>query len=139
MKLQQWMAIAVCLVSSTAMAEPKATNLIDYARDFTEVGYEIIFKADARYYRDPLSAGQTFLAYVPGYRVLTSADKLSRDGRREFFDYFNKHCKYQKQTFTCIVEITGEVELNEEYRVVVWAVKIGIFDPATRQIIEEFS
>ena len=118
-------------------AEPVETTLNDYAFDFASIGYEIKFAGKTSYFSDELSANDYFDVRADGYTLRARADKLSRIGRKNFISYFNKNCRLFSRS-ECIIILSGEVELDENFRMIIWATSIEVYDRKTDSIIETF-
>lgn len=126
--MKKLFVLFVFLFNSIALlAEPVETTFQDYAFDFTEVGYEIVFVAYVMHfgYSTPTDS---FLVQADGYHVSMKLDQLSRQGKRNFAKYVNRHCKETHAGPSCTVRVTGEVMLNRDFKITIWAQRISVLE-----------
>jgi len=132
-------AIIMCITTIPAMAEPVETTLKDYAFDFSSVGYEISFFANTRYFSDPMNPFDYFKVSADGYTMKAKADGLSRNGLKSFIAYFNDNCKFRfAARHKCSIRISGEVKIDEDFRMLISAKKIDFLNKETHEIIKTF-
>lgn len=132
-------AIIMCITTIPAMAEPVETTMKDYAFDFSSVGYEISFFANTRYISDPMNANDYFSVSADGYTMEANADGLSRNGLKSFIAYFNDNCKFRfAARHKCSIRISGEVKVDENFHMLIWAKKIDFLDNETNEVIKTF-
>ena len=126
--------IAFLFSSFSLLAEPVETTLQDYAFDFTEIGYDIIFVANVLHFGNSTPT-DTFLVQSDGYNVSMKIDRLSRKGKRDFTKYVNKNCEAGPGGSSCTVKVSGEVSLNREFKIVIWARTIAFMERDLRTVI----
>ena len=132
-------ALASMVFTSSVAAEPAKTTLKDYAFDFTEIGYEIAFSGETRYLSRPMTSNDYFEVSADGYSLKARADRLSRKGRKMFAEYFNANCKLSfGSDDKCVVMLSGEVELDDKFQMLIWANKVDFIDPKTGSVITAF-
>ena len=119
-------------------AEPVDTTLKDYAFDFASIGHEIRFIGTTSYFMDELSANDYFNVRAEGYTIEARADKLSRTGRRKFIGYFNENCKTTFSGGECIIILSGEVELDENFKMIIWATVVEVYNQETKSVTAVF-
>lgn len=126
------------LLPVTAFAEPVNTTLEEYAFDFSSIGYEITFPATTAYFLDPMTGNDYFTVSSNGYSLEARIDKLSRKGRKEFTEFFNLNCKNDFSTPKCDIELTGEVELDDKYKMIIWASKVDFLNNRDKSLLQSF-
>ena len=132
-------AVLICVSTIPAMAERVETSLKDYAFDFSSVGYEISFFANTHYISDPMNTNDYFRVSADGYSLKAKVDGLSRKGRKSFIAYFNENCKFDFiNESKCLIKISGEVTLDEEFCMHLSAKKINFLNPKTNETIKTF-
>ncbi len=133
------LAIFLTITASLAIAEPTKTTLKDYAFDFASIGYEITFLAETSYFSDPMTSNDYFKVSADGYSIKARADKLTRKGRKTFTSYFNENCKLDfSSRSTCHIVLSGEIELDENFGMIIWATKIEFLDKKSKAVIKIF-
>ena len=126
------------LMISTSSAEPVETTLKDYAYDFSSIGYEISFPASSEYF-DPMNAGDYFNAKHAGYTIKVRIEGLNRNNRRDFVSHYNENCKYgYSSNEICPMVLTGEIELNENMKMILTAKKIDFYTSDRTKLIKSF-
>jgi hypothetical protein len=132
-------AIAICMISSLAVAAPKKVTLKDYAYDFTKIGYEISVKGKAHYYSTGMSSNKNFTLLSDGFELRTKVDKLSRRGRKTFIEYYNTQCKKDfGADIRCFLRVAGEIELDKELRMTILASRVDFLSKSTGKVIKTF-
>lgn len=132
-------AFIMCITTIPAMAEPVETTMKDYAFDFSSVGYEISFFAEAKYMTDPMNTNDYFNVSADGYSLKAKADGLSRKGRKSFIAYFNDNCEENFiDEIICSIRISGEVALDENFCMVISSKRIDILNKKTKEITKTF-
>ena len=65
-------------------------------------------------------------------------DKLGLKGKRNFQKNVNNNCETGLSGSSCIIKVFGEVSLNREFRIVVWAQKLAFMEKDLRTVIETY-
>lgn len=111
--------------------EPVSVTLNEYAFDFMKIGSHIVFVGNSSFFLTPES--DVFKVSFNGYTIKVKPSKLSRNGRKDFTSYYNSKCNMidnenQFQRNNCIMVIHGEVEVDNEFRMIVLAKGITFTD-----------
>lgn len=101
-----------------AASEPTQVSLPDYAFDFPTYGYEITVTGEAVLFSGRLTGDAYFTIRDKGYNLKTLIDHMSRTDRKRFISFFNDHCIVGFGAQKCYITASGEVELDEDMRMV---------------------
>ena len=99
-------------------AESVEVTLADYAFDFPTYGYEIAVTGETQNYMDKLTADDYVTINDDGYMMKTLIDRMGRADRRGFIQFFNEHCIGFAPTDACPITASGDVELDENMRMI---------------------
>ena len=113
------------IIPAISSADVTNTTLSDYAYDFASIGYEIEVTGSS-YYHNPLNSGDYFRLMEGDYTMETMFDGLSRKARKEFVAFYNKECPHDYGDADCHITVTGEVELDEDMKMVLTANAIKV-------------
>ena len=101
-----------------AASDSSRVSLADYAFDFPTYGYEITVSGVTRNFRDKLTADDYITINDEGYKLKTLIDRMKRKDRQQFISFFNSHCIVGLGDKGCGITATGDVELDENMRMI---------------------
>jgi len=116
--------IILSVWASSLKAEPRRISLQDYSFDFASIGYEIKTFGQLGHSFEPLEAGDFTWLKDKGYRIRVRISPLSRAGKKELTELFNSKCIGFDTN--CRASVSGEVQLNDDMQVVLFARSINI-------------
>ena len=102
----------------TANAETAKVSLANYAFDFPAYGFEITFSGTTQNFTDKLTADDYITIDDDGYKMRTLIDRMGRKDRQAFIRFFNASCIGFVPSAACLITATGEVELNDDMRMI---------------------
>ena len=101
-----------------ATSEPVQITLANYAFDFPTHGFEIEFSGTTQNLTDKLTADDYITIKDNGYKMRTLIDRMGRKDRQAFIRFFNAGCIGFMPTDACPITAAGEVELDENMRMI---------------------
>ena len=101
-----------------AASQPVHVKMADYAFDFAAYGHEITVEGETRNYHDKLTADDYITIVDDGYTMKTLIDRMGRRDRQQFIAFFNDHCVVGFITSGCTITASGEIELDENMRMI---------------------
>ena len=104
--------------SLPAVSEPTQVTLADYAFDFPAHGFEIEFSGTTQNLVDKLTADDHITIEDNGYKMRTLIDRMGRKDRQAFIRFFNAGCIGFMPTDACLITATGEVELDDDMKMI---------------------
>ena len=121
-------ALATSVYVLPAASEPVYVKMADYAFDFPSYGYEITVEGKTRNILDNLTADDYITIVDDGYTMKTLIDRMGRKDRHQFITFFNEHCVVGFGNSGCAITASGDVELDENMRMIfrVSAAKISM-------------
>ena len=115
------------LYADLIKAEPVAISLEEYTFDFATIGYNIQVNGKIRNGFEPLEGSDYTTLYNNGYSIRVRVSTLSRKGKRDLTKVFNMNCIGYSDETNCIATIAGEVQLDEDMRINLYARKVTLF------------
>lgn len=118
-KTLYFLVMAGALYGIPAASEPaQVVSLSDYAFDFPIYGYEITVTGETSNFTDKLTADDHITIEDEGYTLKTLVDRMNRKDRKQFISFFNSHCIVGFGTKGCTITAAGDIELNENMRMI---------------------
>ena len=117
-KITCTLTIMAIAYATAAASEPPHVRLSDYAFDFPTYGYELTVIGRTSNFADRLTADDYITIEDSGYSIRTLIDRMSRKDRQGFIRFFNTNCIGFMPTDTCPIKASGDVELDENMRMI---------------------
>ena len=117
-KIHRILAVLAAAYAIPAASETPRVSLADYAFDFPTYGYEITVMGETKNFTDKLTADDHISIKDDGYTVKTLIDRMGRKDRQKFIRFFNEHCIVGFSTAGCAITATGDIELDENMRMI---------------------
>lgn len=115
-------AAFLALAAAPAIAEgPVATTLEAYSFDFATIGYEIEVQGTVRNLSEPLEGSDYTWLTSKGYKMKVRISPLARRAKQSLTAAFNENCVGFGSEYQCPARISGEVQLNEDMQVELYA------------------
>lgn len=128
-------ALAGLIGASAADAEPVHVSLPDYALDFPSYGFEITVMGTTRLSVEPLSADGRIRIREGGHKLRAFIDRMERDDRKAFVAFYNVHCFISLGERGCDITASGEVELDDDMRMLLRIHRAELRKGANRLIV----
>ena len=109
--------LALSIIGGVALAS-EPVKLSDYAFDFPKYGYEITVEGETQNLVEKLTADDYITIDADGYKLKTLIDRMGRRDRQKFLSFFNEHCVTGFMGKPCEVAASGEIELNEDMKMI---------------------
>ena len=113
-----FLALVAAAYVAPVASESVEVTLADYAFDFATIGYEITVSGETGNIQDALTADDYISIEADGYTLKTLIDRMNRKDRQQFIRFFNKHCIVGFVGPGCAITASGDIELDENMKMI---------------------